>query len=362
MTKDKYTNTEIVNKSHESNDSISLNEINENEVLNSDKDLNNSDKNITTEISNVKENENNIIENDKLETIDEKNISLETEKHHSKIKDYFDALLFAIILAIILKVFFIEAYRIPTGSMENTLLVGDFLIVNKFIYGATTPRNIPFTDKRIPYFRFPAIKSPKTGDVIVFDFPGNTNETVPSEVINYIKRIAAMPGDTLQIINKELFVNSVKQDFPKDALLSSTISQGIHTNIFPKGKPWNDDNYGPVVIPKKGDVVQLTPDNFEQWEMLIKREGHSVRLTSDNKIFIDEKESFNYTLKKNYYFVLGDNRNNSSDSRIWGFMPEDNIIGEALIIYWSWDPFIPFNEFGRLISSIRWERIFKIIQ
>ncbi len=284
-----------------------------------------------------------------------------TSKKNSKFKEYFDALLFAGLVALILKILFIEAYRIPTGSMESTLLVGDFLLVNKFIYGATTPRNIPFTEIRVPYFRLPALKDPKRGDVVVFDFPGNANELKPREVTNYIKRLIGVPGDTIQIVNKTLFVNS--QEIPNlpDEMIGKTITNGTNSNIFPKGMPWNEDNYGPIVIPKINDIIKITPDNIEDWKVFIQREGHSVRLTSDNKIFIDEMENSGYKVKKNYYFMLGDNRNNSLDSRFWGFMPEDNIIGEAMIIYWSWNPDIPFVEFGRLFESIRWNRIVKVI-
>jgi len=133
-------------------------------------------------------------------------------KPKSKPKEYFDALVFAALVAFFLKIFFLEAYRIPTGSMENTLLVGDFLLVNKFVYGSTTPRNIPFTDIRVPYFRFPALKDPKRGDVVVFDFPGNRDDLQSPEVVNYIKRLIAEPGDTLHIINKVVYVN--RQCFP----------------------------------------------------------------------------------------------------------------------------------------------------
>lgn len=282
-------------------------------------------------------------------------------KPNSKLKEYFDALLFAGLVAIILKIIFVEAYRIPTGSMENTLLVGDFLLVNKFIYGATTPRNIPFTQTRIPFFRLPALKEPDRGDVVVFDYPGNTNELVSAEVTNYIKRLIGKPGDTIQIINKKLFVNSAEVPDPPDAKFNKSVTSSTLLDIFPKGKPWNDDNYGPVIVPKMGDLIKITPDNIEDWKTFIRREGHTVRLTADNKVFIDETENSSYKVEKNYYFMMGDNRNNSSDSRMWGFMPEDNIIGEAMIIYWSWNPDIPFGEFGRLFDSIRWDRIAKII-
>jgi signal peptidase I len=282
-------------------------------------------------------------------------------KPKSKLKEYFDALLFAGVVALILKIIFLEAYRIPTGSMENTLLTGDFLLVNKFIYGAATPRGIPFTEIRIPFFRLPALKTPHRGDVVVFDFPGNANEFQSKEIINYIKRLVGEPGDSIRVIDKALYVNGEVFPNPPDGQFSDKVSRNSYADIFPKGMPWNDDNYGPVRVPKKNDIIKLTPDNLDQWRMFITREGHSVRLTADNKVFIDEKENTGYKVEKNYYFMMGDNRNNSSDSRYWGFLPEEDIIGEAMIIYWSWDPNIPTSDFGRLFDSIRWNRIAKII-
>jgi signal peptidase I len=283
-------------------------------------------------------------------------------KQPSKFKEYFDALLFAGLVALILKIIFIEAYRIPTGSMENTLLIGDFLLVNKFIYGATTPRNIPFTDIRTPFFRFPALKDPKKGDVVVFDYPGDNNVLKSKEVINYIKRLVGEPGDTILIVNKVLYVNSQVFPNPPDAQFSDQPSSNTYPNIFPRGMPWNDDNYGPLRVPKKDDIIKITPDNIEEWKMFITREGHTIRLSADNKIFIDETENSSYKVGTNYYFMMGDNRNNSSDSRYWGFLPEDNIIGEAMLIYWSWNPDITFGNFGKLFESIRWNRIGKLIE
>lgn len=289
-------------------------------------------------------------------------VNVTHEEHkRSRFIEYFDALLFACIVALILKVFIVEAYRIPTSSMENTLLVGDFLLVNKFIYGATTPRSVPFTDIRMPFFRFPALDKPKRGDVVVFDFPGSLNEKQSPELINYVKRLIGEPGDTIQIINKILYVNGAEFPNPPDVKINPELSRNSYRDIFPRGKSWNDDNYGPVIVPKKGDIIRVTPENIDEWKMFITREGHSIRLTADNKIFIDEKESAGYTVEKNYYFMMGDNRNNSSDSRYWGFLSEDNIIGEAMIIYWSWNPDIPFGEIGRKLGSVRWDRIARII-
>lgn len=279
----------------------------------------------------------------------------------SRSKEYFDALLFAALVAFILKIFFIEAYRIPTGSMQETLLVGDFLLVNKFMYGATTPRNIPFTDTRIPFVRLPALKHPHRGDVVVFDFPGNRDENQSKEVLNYIKRLIGEPGDTILIKDKVLYVNGQVFPNPDNSIVSGTPYKTIDPRTFPKGEGWNEDNYGPLTVPKKGDLIKVNPDNFEAWKMFILKEGHTPRLTSDNKVFVDEKPITEYLVEKNYYFMMGDNRNNSLDSRFWGFMPEENIVGEAMLIYWSWDPNISFGDIGKLFSSIRWDRIAKII-
>ncbi|HEY3250518.1 MAG TPA: signal peptidase I, partial [Ignavibacteria bacterium] len=118
----------------------------------------------------------------------------------------------------------------------------------------------------------------------------------------------------------------------------------------------------PLRVPKKGDIIKITPENMETWKMLLIREGHTIRVTADNKIFINEKDTSEYKVEKDYYFVMGDNRTNSSDSRYWGFLPRENIIGEALLVYWSWDPNIPFSEVGQLLGSIRWNRIAMLIR
>ena len=290
------------------------------------------------------------------------------KKPKSKSKELFDALLFAALVAFFLKIFFIEAYRITTGSMENTLLVGDFLLVNKFIYGATTPRNIPFTDIRIPYVTLPALKDPHKGDVVVFYFPGNRDEAQSKEVVNYIKRLVAEPGDTVQVVNQTLYVNGQAFPNPPNAIFNpphqgNTLSNNsADPRTFPKGSGWNEENYGPIRVPKKDDVIKLTGDNFEAWKMFIVREGHNPRLASDKKVFIDDKEVTEYKVQKDYFFMMGDHRNNSLDSRFWGFMPRENVVGEALMIYWSWNPDIPFSHIGELFGSIRWNRIANIIR
>ena len=288
----------------------------------------------------------------------------EKKKQKSRSKEIFDAFFIAVIAAVFLKMFFVEAYRIPTGSMEETLLIGDFLLVNKFVYGATTPRNVPFTDTRIPYFRFPALKEPHRGDVVVFDFPGNRDELVPKDITMYIKRCIGEPGDTVQIINRVVYVN--RQILPNPPLAQFDPGKQ-NTNItepriFPKGSGWNEDNYGPLRVPKKGDVIKLSLDNIDRWNVFIFREGHIPRVTINDKITIDDKETDEYTVRRSYYFMMGDNRNNSLDSRFWGFVPEENLVGEALITYWSWNSDIPFSRVASLVSSIRWNRIARVIK
>jgi len=283
----------------------------------------------------------------------------------SKPREYFDALLYAAIVAFIIKILLFEAYRIPTGSMENTLLVGDFLLVTKFTYGATSPRNIPFTDVRLPCFQLPGFKDPKVGDIIVFDFPGNRNELMSPEVLNYIKRCVALPGDTIQIINRTLYNNGkVIPNPPESKFLGNPRSDNIaNPRIFPEGSGWNEDNYGPLVIPNIGDKIKIDSSNYQVWEMFVKREGHTISMRLDNKVLVDDKELVNgeYTVERDYLFMMGDNRNNSLDSRFWGFMPMENVVGEAFMLYWSWDANIPFSQFFDLIGSIRWNRIGKLI-
>jgi len=286
----------------------------------------------------------------------------------SKPKEYFDALVWAAVVAFLIKVFLFEAYRIPTGSMENTLLVGDFLLVTKFTYGATTPRNIPFTNIRIPFVKLPGFKDPKPGDIIVFDFPGEREEKESAEVLNYIKRCVALPGDSIKVVNKVLYRNGqVFPNPPQSKFIAPLQPPNIaNTRIFPKGSGWNEDNYGPIRIPKKGDKIKIDASNLDAWRFFILREGHyNVNIgAADNGLYVDDKLIMdgNYTVQRDYLFMMGDNRNNSLDSRFWGFMPMENVVGEAFMIYWSWDANISFANFFDLVGSTRWNRIGTLIK
>jgi len=274
-------------------------------------------------------------------------------------------LLFAAIAALLIKSFLIETSRVPTGSMEKTILVGDFLFVNKFIYGSSSPRNIPFTDITLPYFQLPALGEPERFDIVVFEYPGDRDELKPTIINNYVKRLIGLPGDTVKIVNKIVYVNGKEIKRPHFIQYSNQlpIPSGIpNPAIFPYGSEWNEDNYGPIVVPKKGDNVKLSRQNIELFRNIIDREyGRRVVTVEGDDIKIDGKITTNYVIKQNFYFMMGDNRDNSADSRFWGFVPREKVLGQAWMIYWSWDPAIPFSNIFDLLSSVRLNRLAKIV-
>jgi signal peptidase I len=278
----------------------------------------------------------------------------------SKLRDYLVSLLFAVVVAVILKTFVIEAFRIPTSSMENTLMVGDYLLVNKLIYGASTPRRIPFTNVALPYLKLPALRDPKPGDIMVFEYPGNRDQVVLSDREQYIKRCVAVPSDTVEIVNRVLFVNGVIfPQLPEMKFENPRPNPKNHPNegIFPKGVPWNQDNYGPLVVPRQGDTLALSPHNISQWKTFIEREGHEVRFGNGKEILIDGLKTSSYAVHRDYLFVMGDNRDNSLDSRFWGFLPKENVVGQAIMIYWSWDPEVTSSGLTGFLKPVRWQRI-----
>jgi signal peptidase I len=270
-----------------------------------------------------------------------------------------------LVVALFLKVFVVEAFRIPSASMENTLRIGDFLFVNKFIYGAESPEYLPFTAVEIPHFRLPALTPPRRGDVIVFEYPGDRDETNPAHGINYIKRCIALPGDTLLIQNKMVLVNGREFLLPAYARLSGPsdfLPREPFSPIFPKGSSFNPDYYGPVIVPRKGMAVDISNGAIEGWQTFIEREGHRVGLGQDSTVLIDGMPSDRYTVERDYLFMMGDNRDNSLDSRFWGFVPEDNVVGKAMFVYWSWDTSIPLTSMGTKFAAIRWSRIGTLIR
>jgi signal peptidase I len=262
--------------------------------------------------------------------------------------------------------FFLQAFTIPTSSMVSTLLVGDFIFVNKFVYGAQTPDNIPFTDVKLPRYRFPSFKEPKQGDVVVFRFPHP--ELMPSQNgLDYIKRCVAAAGQILEVKNKELFVDGKKFsesfDFP-GIHYDANISTG--SDVFPKTMG-SGDNFGPLRIPAKGDTIVISAANDDLVRYLALRDKKKFESRSDG-YYLDGVKTDSYEVGQDYYFMMGDNRDNSLDSRFWGPVPRDHIAGEGLFIYWSnveaaKQTNYVLKLFSTLnLSKVNWKRIGTIIR
>jgi signal peptidase I len=378
-------------------------------------------------------------------------------------REWTDTIVFAVSAAMLIRTFFFENYTIPTSSLEGTLLVGDFLIVDKITYGIRLPNTplsfplvhntLPFTENSvnsyvewltIPYVRLPKIREIKRNDIVVFNYPegdtvltefqssqmytelchsygrdvvlSNPFQTRPVDKRdNYVKRCVATPGDKLEIKQGRLYINNelayqakrlqttfllhldlkkmvntneiyndlLDLDVNVDKFNFSQITSDsfiVHTDfdkikqirnfkymisateiiypapdnfnfMFPHDKSnfhWSVDNYGPITIPQNGTTVSLTPQNISMYERIIGiYEGNTLE-QREGKFYINGKESSSYTFKMDYYFMMGDNRHNSQDSRAWGFVPEDHIVGRPLMIFMSWN---------QLKNTIRWDRL-----
>jgi len=289
-----------------------------------------------------------------------------------KVIEFFRQLFFAAIAAFFIITFIIQNTRIPTGSMEDTILVGDFVLVNKFIYGSSSPKYIPFTEIEIPYFRLPALREPHATDIVVFEYPGDRDQLKASELgVNYVKRCIGTPGDTILIRDKVVFVNGKEfwrpphikyyRGMPGDFLKPKPLGYS-DPRIFPKGTNWNEDNYGPLVIPKKDYTIPLNKDNIEEWRTTIDREyGERVVNIENGVVTIKGVPVKSYTFKKDYYFMMGDNRDDSLDSRFWGLVARDMVVGQAFITLFSWDRDIPFSQLFKLLGSIRLNRVLLLL-
>jgi signal peptidase I len=386
------------------------------------------------------------------------------EKKKSAVVEWVDALIFAVIAATLIRMFFIEAYTIPTSSMEKSLLVGDYLFVSKVSYGPklpNTPLSFPFAHHTMPltkntksylewikrpYKRLAGFGDIKRNDVVVFNFPEGDTVIVQMQdrsyysvvreigrprvwreydiVVrpvdkreNYIKRCVAIPGDTLLVKNGQLIVNGQPQEpieglqynhiirtngtsinsrilddlsiakadrffnpasgiyempltadaFEKIRKLNNVHSVLKHENtnhimmskaIFPHSPnfAWTEDNFGPLWVPKKGEKVELSLENLPLFERVIGHyEGNKLEV-KDGTIFINGEVATSYTFNMDYYFMMGDNRHNSADSRFWGFVPEDHVVGKASFIWLSLD------KDKRFPAKIRWDRSFKGIK
>jgi signal peptidase I len=290
--------------------------------------------------------------------------SKESKRKHT-LKDFGKDVAFVLVAFFFLNSFVLASFEVPTGSMENEIMAGDFLFVNKFLYGGSTPRTIPLTNIRIPWFRIPGFRDVERGDVIVFEFPGQRDERMSPEFMFYLKRAVALAGDTVLIANRVVYVNGDPAPIPRNLKFNSyqVMPPGLaDPRIFPKGAPFNEDNWGPMRVPMKGDTLQLTAESLLQWETFIEREGHSVTVLGGETVLIDGRPADYYIIGSDYIFGLGDNRDNSLDCRFWGFVPEDNVVGTPMIVYWSWDPDIPLSNFFAKLQSVRLNRIGRIIK
>lgn len=340
----------------------------------------------------------------------------QNERAKSWLREWGDALMFAAIAALIIRTFLFEAYRIPTPSMEKTLLTGDFLIVSKVSYGPRTPMvlGIPFTNIYLPgvvmpWTRLPGFSEVERNDIVVFNYPIDLAPIAAKT--NYIKRAVGMPGDTLRINDTQLYVNGEEaESFPgiqqtyvvtvrervrlspakvkaaggqlvrregsngynvvmtKD--VANQLRQWPEVNsvdeyVLPDGfNEYNKRDFSfssgfrnhhqmpPIVVPSKGETVTLTPENYHIYENIITRyERNNVDRNGDQFV-INGEETDQYTIQQDYYFMMGDNRDDSEDSRFWGFVPQSHIVGKAGMIYFSWDSERWLPRFGRTLNLI----------
>ncbi|MCF0166026.1 MAG: signal peptidase I [Bacteroidales bacterium] len=310
----------------------------------------------------------------------------EGEKHNAWL-DWLDALIFAVIVVTFINIFFIQSYKIPTPSMEKTLKVGDHLFVSKLAYGPKLPErplSMPFVHNMIfgrksysdlickPYRRLAGFRDVRREDIVVFNFPdGDTVlSQIPSEdyywacrylgrkkaveaygpIIvrpndkkeHYVKRCVAVAGDTLEVVDGRVVVNGIPEKKHKGIQLTQAL------DTYPADEPegrlfpyvdmgWTRDYYGPVYVPAKGASVKLDESNLPLYSRIISvYEGHSLEVR-DGKIVIDGTETDCYTFAQDYYWMMGDNRHNSLDSRYWGFVPEDHIVGTPVFVWLAKD-------------------------
>jgi len=365
--------------------------------------------------------------------------------------EWISSILFAVIAATLVHTYLIQPFTIPTSSLEKTLLVGDFLFVSKFHYGARTPLTavafpmvhdtIPilgvksYLEKpQIPYFRLPGFEKIERSDIVVFNWPVDTMNNMYftdkyyykpiDKKTNYVKRAVGVAGDTLRIVDGKISINSEPLKLPGRAKLQynyigTSKGKGFdpyylyeryditdptkyyqnsnkflinltedsyekfkdHPNVetlerwndsvgnkeqglFPKSKSlsWNRDNLGPIFIPKKGATTKLNLETLPFYKRLIEvYEGSELGI--DNKlsvngtqVLLNGQPTENYTFKMDYYWMMGDNRHNSLDSRYFGFVPENHVVGKPVFVWFSWDT----NGNG-IMNKIRWERLFTTV-
>ncbi|MEI6866627.1 signal peptidase I [Flavicella sp.] len=395
----------------------------------------------------------------------------------TEVGEWVSSILFAIVAATIVHTYIMQPYTIPTSSLEKSLLVGDFLFVSKFHFGAKIPTSViaapmvhdtlPFIKTKsyvynddptkknsllnkfqLPYFRLPGFQNIKRNEIVVFNWPADTvrqfftkdrrYEKPIDKKSNYVKRCVGIAGDTLEIIDGFIYINGERsimperakpqfyytvdtdgknmsdnmiyntynvnrgeartayqeyvlplsyenqlyQKFGKDYLLNrkyllnldeanaqklknNKLIKSVVRNIQPKGEAeavfpsikrnWNKDNMGPIYIPKEGATVALDINSLELYQKIISEYEYNTLSVEGNSIFINGKKVNSYTFKQNYYWMMGDNRHNSEDSRYWGYVPFDHVVGKPVFVWFSW------NTYGKGLDKVRWERLFTTV-
>ena len=362
----------------------------------------------------------------------------------TQVGDTISSLLYAIVVATLVHTYVMQPFTIPTSSLEKSLLIGDFLFVSKFHYGARTPKTavaLPMVHDsllvvkeksylswpQLPSFRLPGVQSIQRNDIVVFNWPvdtvyqffdrsGRHIDKPVDKRSNYVKRCVGLPGDSFSIKNGEILINNKKLVLPERArpqwsydvitdgssfdaeyilgelqltdriiptgenqFIFSAVTdeaynklkqnpaiksitkriapapQSIDKSIFPHNQKWSQDNLGPIYIPEANKTVALNKETLPFYKRLITvYEGNKLE-EKGGKIYINDKEATNYTFKQDYYWMMGDNRHNSEDSRYWGFVPFDHVVGKPVFIWWSIDPNVPWS---KAIDKIRWDRLF----
>ena len=356
------------------------------------------------------------------------------KKKKTEVRSWIDAIGFAVIAATILRTFLIEAYTIPTSSMEKSMLIGDFLFVSKVAYGPRVPmtpiafplvhHTMPigngksYTEAvKLPYHRMKGLGEIKRNDCVVFNWPAETLGRPVDKKENYVKRCVGVPGDKIELIDAQLMVNDAPQEEPEGMKKQwhynvSTKGTGLNPNIlyekyditeggygrnkneynltltnesrdaiqnftnvtsvkrqyekggiyadyiFPHDKnfKWNVDNFGPITVPAAGETVSITTENLSIYKDIIERYENNKLEVVAGEIYINDKVATTYTFAMDYFWMMGDNRHNSADSRFWGFVPENHIVGKALFVWMSWDK----NAKG--LKKIRWNRLFSSVK
>jgi signal peptidase I len=280
-----------------------------------------------------------------------------------KLGKFFKILFWVAFIALMIKGFVIDAFRIPSTSMENTLQPGDFVLANKFAFNISTPREIPFTNVSLPQYKFFVVGKPQINDIVIFEFPEGFESDPLKGGSKYIKRIIAGPHDTLRITEGQIFVNSKLIKLPSTFITPKYLNDEDsirQETIYPPSATWNRISYGPIIIPAKGDTISVAPENFERWQSVIVMDhGERSLLVEGTLVTLDGRAITEYVLKQDHYFVIGDNFEKSMDSRNFGFITDNMIIGKAMFIYWSYNSEkVAPGPLG-FLSAIRADRIFK---